>query len=38
MLFLKVTRLEIIVGILVAVSVGLIVATLANILTGIILG
>jgi hypothetical protein len=38
MLFLKVTTLDIVVGILVAVAVGLIVATIANILTGIVLG
>ena len=38
MLFLKVTTLEIIVGILVAVATGFIVAVVANIITGIVLG
>jgi hypothetical protein len=38
MLFLKVTTLEIIVGIIIAAATGFIVAVIANIITGIVLG
>jgi hypothetical protein len=38
MLFLKLTTLDIIIGIVVAICTGLIVAVVANIITGIVLG